>query len=134
MNRISDQQTTKLMEAAKTAISNAYEPYSNYPVGAAVLTSNGAIITGVNIENASYPAGICAERITLGNAISQGEREISAVAVFSPKGDISPCGICRQFISEFGQEIMIIFQWNNKIIQAPIKEMLPYSFSKEHLK
>lgn len=133
MTLLTQEQITKLMAAAKQSIRHAYIPYSQYPVGAAVLTDDDQIICGINIENASYPAGTCAERVALGNAISQGKTQFKAIAVYSPKGEISPCGICRQFISEFGPEIQILFHWQGELQQRPIKELLPFSFSSKQL-
>lgn len=133
MPQIEEALLVRLMDAAKNNIRHAYMPYSNYPVGAAVLTADDQIIAGVNIENAAYPAGTCAERVALGNAISQGHTQFKAIAVFSPKGEISPCGVCRQFISEFGPDIQILFHWQGQLQQMPIKDLLPYSFSQNQL-
>ncbi len=133
MTALTQEQITTLMAAAKQSIRHAYIPYSQYPVGAAVLTADDQIICGINIENASYPAGTCAERVALGNAISQGKTQFKAIAVYSPKGEISPCGVCRQFISEFGPEIQILFHWQGELQQRPIKELLPFSFSSKQL-
>lgn len=130
---LTTEQAEQLMAAAKTSIQHAYMPYSNYPVGAAVLTRDGQIIAGVNIENAAYPAGTCAERVALGNAISQGKTDFIAIAVFSPKGEISPCGVCRQFISEFGADIQVLFHWQGTLQQVPIHQLLPFSFTKKQL-
>lgn len=133
MSQIEDALLVRLMDAAKASIRHAYMPYSHYPVGAAVLTADDRIIAGVNIENAAYPAGTCAERVALGNAISQGYTQFKAIAVFSPKGEISPCGVCRQFISEFGPDIQILFHWQGQLQQMPIKDLLPFSFSQIQL-
>ena len=130
---LTHEQQTQLMATAKASIRHAYMPYSNYSVGAAVLTIDDQIFSGINIENAAYPAGTCAERVALGNSISQGHTQFKAIAVFSPKGEISPCGICRQFISEFGPDIQILFQWQGQLQQVAIKELLPFSFSKIQL-
>lgn len=91
MTLLTQEQITTLMAAAKQSIRHAYIPYSQYPVGAAVLTADDQIICGINIENASYPAGTCAERVALGNAISQGKTQFKAIAVYSPKGEIRGC-------------------------------------------
>ncbi|TXH61145.1 MAG: cytidine deaminase [Tolumonas sp.] len=133
MSSIDEALQNQLMDAAKASIRHAYMPYSHYPVGAAVLTVDNQIIAGVNIENAAYPAGTCAERVALGNAISQGHTQFKAIAVFSPKGEISPCGVCRQFISEFGPDIQILFHWQGQLRQMPIRELLPFSFSQNQL-
>ena len=106
--------TNSLIQKALEARENAYAPYSNFFVGAALLTSDGDIICGANIENGSYGATICAERSAFSAAISSGKRNFSAIAVVGGKGgeDISdfcpPCGICRQVIFEFGDEIKVI--------------------------
>ncbi len=133
MSSIDEALQNQLMDAAKASIRHAYMPYSHYPVGAAVLTVDNQIIAGVNIENAAYPAGTCAERVALGNAISQGHTQFKAIAVFSPKGEISPCGVCRQFISEFGPDIQILFHWQGQLRQMTIRELLPFSFSQNQL-
>ena len=133
MSSIDEALQNQLMDAAKASIRHAYMPYSHYPVGAAVLTADNQIIAGVNIENAAYPPRTCAERVALGNAISQGHIQFKAIAVFSPKGEISPCGVCRQFISEFGPDIQILFHWQGQLRQMPIRELLPFSFSQNQL-
>ena len=94
----------QLVAAAHTARKQAYAPYSNYAVGAAVLTENGEIIPGCNVENASYGGTICAERVALTAAIAQGKRELRAIAVVTVDGG-SPCGLCRQVMIELGAEM-----------------------------
>lgn len=86
---------------AVEALKNAYAPYSKFKVGAALLAGNGAVYAGVNIENASFGATICAERTAFAKAISEGVREFEAIAVVSSEGTALPCGICRQFMLEF---------------------------------
>lgn len=131
MSTLSSTDAKALLSAAEQVIQNAYEPYSHYPVGAAILLGDDSVVTGVNVENAAYPSGICAERVAIGNAVSQGKKDFKAIAVYSPKGDISPCGMCRQTISEFGPDIILVFQWKGEIRQLPISELLPFSFSNE---
>src|SRR5687767_13390076 len=98
----SDEMAERLMEAARKAAGNAYVPYSDFPVGAAVLTSEGTIVTGCNVENASYPVTNCAERVAIGTAVAAGARTIAAVAVYAPRVEtVTPCGACRQVINEF---------------------------------
>lgn len=133
VSKLTDEQVQTLMNAAQQSIQHAYKPYSEYPVGAAVMADDGRIFSGINIENAAYPAGTCAERVALGNAISQGVRKFIAIAVFSPKGEISPCGVCRQFISEFGADIQVLFHWQGELQQVPIHQLLPFSFSRQQL-
>lgn len=91
-----------LMEKAIEASEKSYSPYSNFAVGACVLTENNKIYTGCNFENASFGLSICAERNAIGSAIADGERKIKAIAIYSPKTDLCyPCGACRQVIHEF---------------------------------
>jgi cytidine deaminase len=131
MSYLSETDSKKLLEEAKLACKYTYSPYSNFKVGAAVLTSDGAIFHGSNIENASYSLTICAERIAIGNAPSNGNSDIKAIAVWTDNDSISPCGACRQFILEFGKEIIIVFRHQKKITQRTIEELLPFGFTKE---
>ena len=94
----------ELYEKALSAMQNAYAPYSKFTVGAALLASSGHIYTGVNVENASYGATICAERTAFVKAISEGERNFEAIAIVSGEGKAWPCGICRQFMLEFVED------------------------------
>ena len=87
---------------------NAYAPYSNFRVGAALLCSDGTVFTGVNVENASYGATVCAERSAISAAVTAGKRDFEAIAVATPGQEAYPCGICRQVIFEFGDDIKII--------------------------
>src|SRR5687767_6055974 len=98
-----DEETVeRLMEVARDFATRAYVPYSHFPVGAAVLTGDGSIIGGVNIENASYPLTVCGERTAIGTAAALGHRDILAVAVYAPKAKgTTPCGGCRQVMNEF---------------------------------
>lgn len=134
MDDFPSSQDELLFEAARSAVVHSYSPYSHYPVGAAVLGGSGRIHVGVNVESASYPAGTCAERVAIGCAISAGETEIVAVAVHSPKGDISPCGICRQLMQEFGANVAVIFPWQGRLRKISLSALLPYSFTKESLR
>jgi cytidine deaminase len=124
-----------LLEKARESMSKAYAPYSNFKVGAAVLTKNKNIYTGCNIENASYGATNCAERTAVFKAVSEGETEIIAIAVVSSSNSYTyPCGICRQVLSEFMKEGEFIFENSDgemKIIS--LKDIFPYSFTKEDL-
>lgn len=91
----------KLIAAAYEAMEHAYAPYSDFHVGAALLTKSDKVYTGVNIENSSYGATICAERTAFAKAVSEGEREFQSIAVVSERDLTWPCGICRQFFVEF---------------------------------
>src|SRR5512146_2259972 len=106
-----------LIEAAVQARRWAYTPYSHYAVGAALLTESGKIYDGVNIENAAYPTGICAERVAVFKAVSEGERRFTAIAVVTSNGG-TPCGSCRQVLAEFGTEtIVLIANENGKVVK-----------------
>lgn len=96
-----------LLQAARDASERAYVPYSHYPVGAALLGSNGVIYTGCNVENAAFPATICGERTALVKAVSEGQQEFTAIAVVTQNGG-SPCGVCRQMLFEFAPELRVI--------------------------
>lgn len=98
-----------LVSAALAARKNAYVPYSGYPVGAAVLGEDGNVFTGCNVENVSYPAGMCAERNAIGSAVTAGYTSFQGIAVAgSDKGFTMPCGICRQVIAEFHIPVVIV--------------------------
>ena len=98
----------ELFAIAKKAVENAYAPYSKFKVGAALLVKDGRIFTGVNVENSSFGATICAERTAYVKAVSEGCKEFEAIAVTSNKGKAWPCGICRQFMYEFGDDLTVI--------------------------
>jgi cytidine deaminase len=119
----------ELYKMAQQAINNAYAPYSHFKVGAALLTKSGEVFTGVNVENATYGATICAERTALVKAASEDYREFDAIAVVSSGGEVYPCGICRQFIFEFGDNIKIITGEDEDHIKVTkIKDLLPNGF------
>jgi cytidine deaminase len=96
-----------LLERALAAAAAAYAPYSRFRVGAVAVAASGRRYAGVNVENASYPVGQCAERVALGAAATAGERSLIAVAVASPDGDALPCGACLQALSEFGDPVVV---------------------------
>lgn len=124
-----------LMRAAREAAGNAYAPYSDFPVGAAILTQGGAVYAGCNVENASYGLSICAERNAATTMVSTGgdDRRIKSVAVFSPRAaPCFPCGACRQFLREFGCEEVVVEDASG-IRRYPFEEMLPNSFGPEAL-
>ncbi len=121
----------ELLQKAIEAKENAYVPYSKFPVGAALLTKSGKVFTGCNIECASFGGTNCAERTALYKAISEGYKDIEAIAVVSDNEDYTfPCGICRQVILEFGRDIKIILGNKDGEIQIyTIEDLLPKSFS-----
>lgn len=123
-----------LFDAAKSAQQRAYAPYSQYPVGAALMVQDGAIFTGCNIENAAYPATICAERTAAVKAVSEGHRVFTAMALITETGG-APCGICRQVLNEFGPTMAVyIYQNGGKLIhKTTLDTLLPFSFGPKSL-
>lgn len=126
----------ELVSLAMEAMTHAYVPYSGYKVGAALLTSDGRVYQGCNIENASYTPTVCAERTAFFKAVYDGVREFSAIAVVGGKnGEITglfpPCGVCRQVMREFcGDDFTVYFGGaNGEIMTLTLKDILPYSFS-----
>lgn len=123
--------TRELLNKAKETMNNAYAPYSHFKVGAAILTVDGLVYTGCNVENASYGATICAERTAAVKAVSEGYIRFSKVAIVSSEGTYTyPCGVCRQFLSEFMTKDSVIIVEDEKegIKEVPFKELLPLSF------
>jgi cytidine deaminase len=120
-----------LITAAVSARKNAYAPYSGFCVGAALLCADGKIFVGANVENASYPAGICAERAALSAAVSAGERRFSAIAVCGGAKPLTPCGICRQALYEFGDIDVICTDGDgeNRTVTT-LGGLLPHAFDK----
>jgi cytidine deaminase len=128
---LSPAERDQLLDAAKQALHRAYAPYSNFHVGAAVLTDQGQIFTGCNVENASYGLTICAERSAIFTAVQKTHAKLvlRAVAVVNRNQvPCSPCGACRQVIAEFGQDVVIIFQGKDGYQESTISDLLPESF------
>ena len=132
----------ELCRLADEARKNSYCIYSGFSVGAALLTADGRVYKGCNIENASYPAGICAERTAFCKAISEGEREFAAIAIAGgpvgeAPGDAYPCGICRQFMNEFVDgdsfEVLVVHE-DMSFSTHTLAELLPHSFGPKSLK
>ena len=127
----------ELIQEAFKAMRFAHAPYSGYPVGAAVLTKDGRVFWGCNIENASYPAGNCGERTALFNAVAHGvtKEDIAALAIVSNGKTIAaPCGICRQVILELMDQDTPIYLSNGKeTMETTLRELLPFSFTREDL-
>jgi cytidine deaminase len=119
-----------LIKQANEVRQFAYAPYSKYPVGAALLTSSGKVYTGVNIENVAFPDGICAERVAVFKAVSEGEKTFTAVAVVTPNGG-TPCGSCRQVLAEFSRD-MVILLGNSEgefLRETSLAALLPDAFT-----
>ncbi|KAM3824305.1 cytidine deaminase isoform 2-T2 [Vipera latastei] len=127
----------RLLGACQDAKRFAYCPYSRYPVGAALLTAEGKIFTGCNVENASFPLGVCAERTAVQKAVSEGHTKFQAMAIScdSRESYAVPCGACRQVLREFGQQWEIyLTRMDGRYIKKSLEELLPFSFGPEHLK
>jgi len=132
---LSDNMRQELIRAARQVRKRAYAPYSNYQVGAALLTSTGKIFTGVNVENAAYPDTICAERSAVVSAVSAGEQKFEAIVVATQNGGY-PCGSCRQVLAEFGLdiEVLLIDGEGNLLQQNTVRDLLPGAFQNKDLK
>jgi cytidine deaminase len=114
---------------ALEARERAYAPYSNYQVGAALVTPSGKYFTGANVENAAYPTSMCAERVAIFKAVSEGKREFVALAVVTSNGG-TPCGACRQVMAEFGLDTVVLIAdaQGNLRQEARLSELLPGAF------
>ena len=123
-----------LIKLANEARKFAYAPYSKYPVGAALRTKTGRIYTGVTVENAAYPHTMCAERVAIFKAVSEGETEFEAIAVVTNNGG-SPCGGCRQVMAEFGLDMIVLFADGDEKLkkEMTVSELLPEAFTPAHL-
>lgn len=124
------QRFRKLIAAARAAQRAAYAPYSKFPVGAALLTKSGKVFTGVNVENASYGLTMCAERVAVGKAVSEGHRKFQAIAVVAPHAALTPCGACRQVLAEFGECVIISADSRHpkRVRLHLLSELLPHAF------
>ncbi|MDD6235031.1 MAG: cytidine deaminase [Lachnospiraceae bacterium] len=126
-----------LIDSAYAAMEKSYSPYSHFKVGAALVAEDGSIYTGCNIENASYGAAICAERTAMVKAVSEGHTSFKCIAIVSSSREKTlPCGICRQFLSEFASEdaVVIMHDINEGIIEMPFSKIYPEPFSKDSIK
>lgn len=131
---LTKQDKQALIDLASIARQRAYVPYSNYPVGSSLRTKTGRIYTGVNVENAAYPQTMCAERVAIFKAVSEGEKEFEVITVVTDNGG-SPCGGCRQVMAEFGLDtIVLMADGNGRIVkETTVKELLPEAFTPNHL-
>jgi cytidine deaminase len=131
-----DDQTTvdKLIDASFAAKSRAYCPYSNFPVGAALLCDDGTIVLGCNVENAAHSPGVCAERTAISSAVAQGHRKFKAIAIATDVNDsfVFSCGTCRQAMAEFGLDWKVyITKPDKSYVSKTVRELLPFSFGSE---
>jgi len=126
----------RLLKAAVAGAENAHCPYSNFKVGAAVLTKSGKIFSGGNIENVSYGATVCAERVAIWKAVSEGEKEYEAIAVIGPgKKEAYPCAQCRQVMVEFGLDWLVISgdEDGNYMGEMMVCDLVPFPFTPDAL-
>lgn len=127
----------RLIAAARAAAAHAYVPYSHFPVGAAVLTASGEIVSGVNIENASSGLTVCGERVAIFTAAAAGHRELRAVAVSAPRAPgTTPCGACRQVINEFtpeAGELIVLIDHGHRVVPHAFSDLLPAAFGPRDL-
>jgi len=134
--RVLDKKLQKLVKLALQVRKKAYAPYSEYLVGCALVDSRGKVFTGCNVENASYPAGLCAERTAIVKMISEGGKAIrEIVLVGSSKDPVLPCGMCRQVIQEFGTKSRItsVPPDGSRFIQVPFSALFPFGFTPDKL-
>jgi cytidine deaminase len=134
MSELTSEIRQALIDLGNEARRRAYVPYSKYQVGAALRGKSGKIYTGVNVENAAYPVTMCAERVALFKAVSEGEREFDLISIVTDNGG-SPCGSCRQVLAEFGLDIIVLIaDGNGNLMQeTTVRELLPGAFGPDHL-
>jgi len=132
---LTDEMRDTLIKRAVDAWHRAYAPYSNYAVGAAVLTETGEIYDGANVENAVYPLTMCAERVAIFKAVSEGKKDFKAIAVVTRNGG-TPCGSCRQVMAEFGLDtFVLIAKSSGELLNTfTVRTLLPESFGEADLK
>ena len=135
MTQLTNEEKRLLIDLANEARRRAYVPYSNYRVGSALRTKTGKVYTGVNVENAAYPTTMCAERVAIFKAVSDGELEFEVISVVTDNGG-SPCGACRQVLAEFGLDtIVLIANGKGELLkEMTVGELLPEAFQPHHLK
>jgi len=134
MTHLNDEERQSLIDLANEARRRAYAPYSHYQVGAALRTRSGRIFTGCNVENAAYPQCMCAERVAIFKAVSEGEKEFEIIAVTTANGG-SPCGGCRQVMAEFGLDtIVLIADGDGRLVlETTVGGLLPGAFMPANL-
>ena len=132
---LTNEQKKALIEAASQARLSAYAPYSEYLVGAALLTESGRVYTGANVENAAYPNSMCAERVAIYKAVSEGQRQFLGIAVVTANGG-TPCGACRQVMAEFNLEmgVLIATADGNLLQETTVAALLPEAFRPSDLR
>lgn len=134
MPGLTAEQRQSLINQALQVRQAAYAPYSHYQVGAALLAADGRVFVGVNVENAAYPTGMCAERAAVFAAVTAGVRQFSAIVVATSNGGM-PCGACRQVLAEFGLDtlVLIVNESGQVVSEQPLADLLPGAFLPGHL-
>lgn len=117
-----------LYEQARAASQHAYVPYSHYPVGAALRSADGTVVTGCNVENASFGLTICAERNAATTAVGLGHTKFDAIAIHVDAENGQPCGACRQFLAEWGTDLTVVYRENGELRVRALSELLPHAF------
>lgn len=132
---MTDDECRALIDLAKEARRRAYAPYSQYPVGAVLRTRSGRIFSGCNVENAAYPTSMCAERVAIFKAVSEGEREFDVMVVVTPNGG-TPCGGCRQVMAEFGLDTRVLVADGDGrlVLDTTVDGLLPGAFTPQDMK
>ncbi len=127
---MNETQLAALVQDALSVRGNAHAPYSRFQVGAAILAKNDETFVGCNVENASFSLTICAERVAAGSAIASGQRQWQAIAIASP-GGVTPCGACRQFLAEFGNDLLVLSvdAESHVVTRYKLSELLPHAFA-----
>jgi cytidine deaminase len=136
MSEVKNSGSEALRDAAFAAMENAYAPYSEFRVGAAVRTSSGEIVSGCNVENAAYGEALCAERVAVAAAVARGMKEFDEIAIASESDEPSPpCGSCRQTMSEFAPDLRVIsYAKNGRQASWRLSDLLPEAFAPNHLR
>lgn len=128
---MTDEPTAELQELyrrAEAAAARAYVPYSGFRVGAALQTTDGRVVEGCNVENASYGLTICAERVACTAAVASGDRDFQAIAIHVEGPDGQPCGACRQVLAEFGTDLTVVYRRSGRVVARPLSDLLPDAF------
>ncbi len=135
MIKLTDEDRRALIDLANEARRRAYVPYSNFPVGASLRTKSGRIFTGCNVESAAYPTSMCAERVAIFKAVSEGEKEFDVITVVTPNGG-TPCGSCRQVMAEFGLDtVVLVANGEGRLVEeTTVAGFLPGAFTPKDMK
>jgi len=124
-----DEEAEKAVLWARTQLTMAYAPYSRFPVSCVLVLESGDFVTGVNVENASYGLSICAERVAVFQAVKEGHRSFRLLVIATTTSEPStPCGACRQVLSEFAEDLRILLVGETRIVDCQLRELLPYAF------